>query len=387
MKLAPVTTKPAAVAAPTAAPKWLELKQLGTLTTDGSTGPGRQPHVSAASGLVVVGRSVWVASDDENHLARFDALGAAKGQWLRALPGTLPAEKEARRAEKPDFETLSAFPATATAPHGGLLSLGSGSADTRLRGVFVPLDVAGAPQTPRTVDLSQLLGSLSKQIDDLNIEGSVVSRGLLRLFHRGGENGGNAIIDVDLSAVTKAIDSGTPLDASALRGTTPFDLGTLAGIPLGFSDASALPDGSIVFVASAEDTDDPVFDGAVSGSVIGLLRPDGSLGPTFPVKNLKLEGVDARVVGDDLELLLVADADDPNIASPLLSVRLPGLAPAQHSLPHDESGFDDRPRLQTADVTSAAFVSTVQAAGTSLGWSAEASKDEAPTPPVTSSST
>jgi len=39
---------------------------------------------------------------------------------------------------------------------------------------------------------------------------------------------------------------------------------------------------------------------------------------------VKLEGVDARVEAGRIHLLLVADADDPAVAAPLLEAQLPG---------------------------------------------------------------
>lgn len=317
---------------------WLKLEQVRTLQMEKPSGPGRLPHVSAASGLVKVGSTLWVAADDENQLAAFD--GRKKGRWVPVLPGVLPGEKEARREVKPDFEALAQLPAFAGAPNGGLFTLTSGSAPNRTKAAFVPLDGSGAAGAPKVLELGVVLQALSKRIDQLNIEGAVVSGDTLKLLHRGGENGGNAIIDLDLAGLSQAIASGAAPGAELIRDVKTVDLGSLAGVPLGFSDASPLPDGSLVFTASAEDTDDPKLDGAVTGSIIGVLSPDGQVRARFPVKDLKLEGVHAEVKGKDVHVTLVSDADDEKVPSPMHRAVLKGLAPQKAQRLDVKTGFE-----------------------------------------------
>jgi hypothetical protein len=113
--------------------------------------------------------------------------------------------------------------------------------------------------------------------------------------------------------------STTALAPSAI---VTFDLGYVDGIPFGFTDASALPDGTVVFTAVAEDTDDSYADGRCAGAVIGMIGPDGALGQVRPLDQpYKVEGVDARIDGPAIDLLLVTDADDPAIASGLFSAQ------------------------------------------------------------------
>src|SRR5688500_2099786 len=117
----PVTAaapSPAAANKPVDSMRWLPLRHLRTLQTESATAPGRLPHVSAASGLVKLGDRLFVAVDDERGLAMFQA--DRKGEWIPLLPGALPAESEARRAAKPDFEALAALPPFPGAPHGAL---------------------------------------------------------------------------------------------------------------------------------------------------------------------------------------------------------------------------------------------------------------------------
>jgi hypothetical protein len=61
----------------------------------------------------------------------------------------------------------------------------------------------------------------------------------------------------------------------------------------------------------------------VTGSAVGVLGPDGTPQYLDAVDaKVKLEGVDARVEGGRVHLLLVADADDPAVAAPLLEAVL-----------------------------------------------------------------
>lgn len=329
--------------------QWLKLEEVRTLQMEKPSGPGRMPHVSAASGLVKVGSTLWVASDDENQLAAFD--GGKKGRWVAALPGVLPADKEARREVKPDFEALVEIP-------GGLFTLTSGSAPNRTKGAFVPTEGGDT----RVVEAAPLLKALGARIEQLNIEGAAVVGDRLKLFHRGGENGGNSIIDVDLAGLSRAISAGEPLGADLIKGITKVDLGKLGGVPLGFSDASPLADGSIVFTASAEDTKDPKLDGAVTGSIIGILGPDGQVRATFPVKDLKLEGVHAEVKGGDVHVLLVSDADDEKVASPLHRAVLPGMAPKAPATLNVTTAFEGITASAQPKVDAASFVETAKSA-------------------------
>ena len=90
-----------------------------------------------------------------------------------------------------------------------------------------------------------------------------------------------------------------------------------------FTDAAALPDGAMVFTAVAEDTDNAYTDGSCRGAAIGIADDDGRL--TYLDRlhlAYKIEGVDARLDGNMVRLLLVTDADDANVAASLFSARI-----------------------------------------------------------------
>ncbi|QSQ20976.1 hypothetical protein JY651_38100 [Pyxidicoccus parkwayensis] len=295
-----------------------------TLTLESPEEPGRPAHVSAASGLVRAGAWLYIVADDALHLAVFPLAGEAPGRSVRLFPGELPSEPKARKAAKPDLEALCLLGPLADAPHGALLALPSGSAATRLRGAVLPLGADGAlAGEVRTVDCTALYAQLTRELGPLNIEGAAVAGGRLRLLNRGnGDVGVDALVDLDLERARRGLEVGA-LGPDVVRTTRRWELGRAGGVRLSFTDASPLPDGRLVFTAAAEDTRDAYADGVVTGSAVGVLAPDGT--PVFldaVDAKVKLEGVDARVERGRVHVLLVADADDPAVAAPLLEAVL-----------------------------------------------------------------
>lgn len=152
---------------------------------------------------------------------------------------------------------------------------------------------------------------------------------------RGGLRPTNATVDLDLVALQAHLDDPDRTPPPPLLGITPFPLGTLGGLPLGFTDATYVPArrGRLVVSMIAEDSPDATRDGRVAGSALGIVdevdgRPirlrwaplrmaDGT--PFFG----KVEGLapDATTPG---HVLLVVDADDPGRPSDLCLAELAG---------------------------------------------------------------
>ena len=267
---------------------------LRDLLVDPGAHPRGQAHLSSASGLVRVGEWLYAVADDEHHLGRFKA-DAEPGEPVklhRILAGDLPVDKGRRKKHKPDLEALALLPA-AGLPHGILLALGSGSRPNREQGFIVDLDGQGAlTGEARTVDLAGLYQPLRSTFADLNIEGAFVA--------------GDRF--VSCSGATRATAGTRPSNTRSrksrigLRVRTAHrrprfaiarvSLGTLAGIPLGFTDGAALPSGGWVFSAVAEDTRDSYRDGACAASAIGWVDANGQLQRVEPIVGApKVEGV------------------------------------------------------------------------------------------------
>jgi hypothetical protein len=193
--------------------------------------------------------------------------------------------------------------------------------------------IAAAPggDAVRRFDLAPLHAALAEAFGgagELNLEGAAVSGDVLRLLQRGnGALGTNAVIDLDLARVQAALADGATWDASFVRAIHHVDLPTLGGVTLGFTDASPLPDGRLVFTAAAEAGKDTYADGLCAGSVVGLLTAGATpaLAGLHAVQGrAKLEGVHATLHPDgEIDLLLCADADDPGVLAGLFAARLP----------------------------------------------------------------
>ncbi|WNF46536.1 hypothetical protein RHP75_19510 [Pseudomonas sp. SG20056] len=275
------------------ADNFLQLRQLATL------------HLSAASALVCQGQNLWVLADDALVLQRYNLNGDWQAE-LTLLPGELPADAKQRKRLKPDFEALLSLPGD------GLLALGSGSTERRCRGCLVESG------SVRVIDLSPLYGALAERFQDLNIEGGVAYGRQLLLAQRGNGRGReNALVLLDLTQVLRDLQDGQ-LSAAALQRIVPLQLPELDGVPLSLTDLSMAPSGTLYFTATAEATDSSYLDGACVGSVLGRLDAQlvvVGLNRLAPV--VKIEGLAFHADGQPL---LVADADDPAIASPLFTL-------------------------------------------------------------------
>ncbi len=265
----------------------------------------RTLDVSAASGLVRRGDTFYIVADDELGLLAVPDVGPAF--TIPLLPGLLPEAHAARKAAKPDLEALCRWPGD------GLLALGSGSTASRHRGCLLR-PVAGdmSRGTVTILDLEPLHARLSETFPGLNLEGAAVRGDALLLLQRGNGSGNlPALVELDLPAALRAVDAGEPWGPELLRSIRDVPLGARRGTMLGFTDASPLPDGSLVFVAAAEASPDTVQDGLVTGAALGRISADGRLLWLRDVPEAgKYEGVHAEPHGDRLHIWLVTDADD-----------------------------------------------------------------------------
>ena len=298
-------------------------RRLRDLTLRSGQEEGGRPFVEAASGLVRTGGSLFVVADDALALAVFPDTGDGPGRLVPLLAGDLPDDDEERKARKPDFEALTLVPGFPGAPHGALLALESGSKASRHWAVVWPLDAGGRLDAePERVELSPLYRALSEELPGLNVEGAPVHGDHLLLLQRGNAPGSAlATVALSLPGVLERLAAGRALDASLVEAVRRHDLGTIGeGVRLCFSDAAPLPDGRLVFSAVAEDAE---RDGGLIGAAIGLIGPDGEVERIEPLEPAaKVEGVESMLGPDGIDLLLVADADDPDRPSPLLAANV-----------------------------------------------------------------
>lgn len=289
-------------------------------------------HVRAGSAVRRWGQRLVVVQDDVHALALLDETTGA------VAPLALPPGADGRRsfgealgnkALKMDLE------ACVVLDDGRLVALGSGSTPQREHIVVVDQD-----HDVRVVDGRALYAHLRSMTDfsgsELNIEGAVITGRSLRLFQRG--NGAprdglepvSAIGDLRLDAFVAWLDGG---ELPALETVCQVDLGAVAGVPFGFTDATAVPGGRVAFLAGAERSPDTYHDGEVVGCRFGVIDGDDIrvadiVDETGAPTLLKLEGIDWLGKGDDgaWELGVVADMDDPDAAAVLATLRVAGGA-------------------------------------------------------------
>lgn len=300
----------------------IQLTELKNLLLKPSPHLNHSAHLSAASGLVQVGPWLYVVADDELHLGKFLLAGSDAGELFRCFTGDLPIDKEERKAEKPDIEVLTLIPQPNNPSQQALLALGSGSKKNRHRGAIIQLDDSGNISAPASiVDLSYFYEFLKQEIGKLNIEGAAIVQKDILLFQRGNKkNKLNASIRLSLEDFYRSLSN--PKHTPYIQ-ITPFDLGEIDQVPLCFTDATALPSNEIIFTASAENTSDSYLDGACMGSAIGMIDREGNLSLLEPIdKNVKLEGVEASLSNNKIELLLVTDADDATRPAQLYSASI-----------------------------------------------------------------
>lgn len=306
----------------------IELTLARQLTLEAPPQPGRAAHLAAASGLVVSEAALYVVADDELVLGVFPSASNTPGRTLRLMDGELPHTPRERKRHKADFEALLRLPPFGACAHGALFALGSGSGKDKPRshGVLLALDARGAiaaDARPRRIALDALHARLRDEFADLNLEGAVVSGDELVLLQRGNKGQAvNATVHYPLVDILAALARDDALPGLAPRALHQHALGVIDGVPYGFTDAAALPDGSLLFSAVAENTDDSVADGACLAAAVGIL--DIAAG-RFAIERLaapwKVEGVHGWREDGETRFLAVTDADDPARAASLLQGR------------------------------------------------------------------
>jgi len=291
----------------------LTYTEVCKLSLDPATHPRGRRFLSAASGLVRMGRRHYVIADDEQHLGVFDPQAGGPVQLVRLFDGDLPESAKKRKKQKADLESLMLLPPLPRCPGGALLTLGSGSRPNRRRGALLGLDATGALLGQvRVIDLEPLYAPLGRRVDEVNIEGALICDDDLMLLQRGNKGGPNATIrfawrEIEPWLLGEADDPPEP------RLVREYDLGRVDGIPFGFTDATLLPDGGgWLFSAVAEDSDNAFDDGACLGAVIGSVGSDGALHPMQELApRRKVEGLEARLIHGKVVVGMVTDADDP----------------------------------------------------------------------------
>jgi hypothetical protein len=276
--------------------------------------PDCPPFVRSASAIRRWGNGVAVVQDDVNVLAVRDG-EAEHFQPLILGPG---ADGHFRFEDALGNKRLKLDLEAATElPDGRLLLFGSGSSPLRQTLVLVT-----RPDTVHLVDGRDLYANMRREPSfagsELNLEGALVVGDVLHLIQRG--NGApqlslapvNAIGALPLEALARWLDGIGP--APELTRIRRYELGRRGRARFGFTDVALHHDGSLAFIACAEDSPDATRDGEVLGCRFGVIDAGGVrwndvVESGAALCRQKLEGIEADR-HDPTLFEVVADPDD-----------------------------------------------------------------------------
>jgi hypothetical protein len=295
--------------------------------------------VRAASGLVWFQGRLAIVQDDTLLVALVDA------DTLQVEALDLPLRADGARSfdvergnkkDKPDFEACLSL------QHQGralLLAFGSGSHANR-ESIALVSQREGQFES-RIVPVPAFYAALRASPDllstELNLEGAVTLGDTLRLFQRSngallapGSTPTCATCDLSLSALLAHLDAPTRAPVPALRNVTHYELGQAGSGRLTFTDATTLPDTTILFSASAESSPNAYDDGEVTGSALGILRDAKAQLCLLqdeqgqPLRD-KVEGVALASPANLTRAYVVIDPDDHHKPGTLAEVELTGF--------------------------------------------------------------
>jgi hypothetical protein len=289
-------------------------------------------YVRAGSSLAWFGDRLAVVQDDANAIALISpGSGAVEALPLPAGEGGLRQFDDLRGNKRFKWDLEACF--SVPSPEGEiLLALGSGSSERRESVVWVD-----AQSQARRVEAGGLYARLRAEQafsgGEMNIEGAAFVDGRVRLFNRG--NGAwrdgvpprNASGDLPWPEFLAYLQDPARQPVPPLLNIAQYELGTLDGVALTFTDAVAT-DFGVVYTAAAESSPDVVTDGAVSGSALGVL--DAAGGRWIELRDAagglvleKIEGI-CPARGKPGRFYLAVDVDEPARPSLLCEAVLAG---------------------------------------------------------------
>ena len=296
----------------------------------------RPAHIRAASSLAWIDGQIAVVQDDANFVALLNAFGGeARAITLPRGVGGSRLFDDARGNKKYKLD-LEASVAVSGAGGTTLLAFGSGSGKRR-RQIGSVDQISEHASRVRIVDATSFYERLEAESSfagsDMNVEGVVLINDQLRFFGRGngkarrGLRPLNATCDVAIDALLAYLDD-TSRTPPTPRRVVEYALGQLDGTPLGFTDA-AVCGADVLYSATAEASDDATVDGAVTGSVLGVIEHTGRVRyieitdqTGAPLRD-KVEGVLLSPTASRCAYLVI-DADDTTRPSELCDVALHG---------------------------------------------------------------
>lgn len=294
----------------------------------------RPAYVRSGSGLAWIatedGPRLVIAQDDASFLGLLDPTsGSVTSIAIDHVVGGMRQfdSKRGNKKHKLDLE------ACCTVHVGGreiVLVLGSGSLPARERIVVLEHGLA-----PRVVDASPLYARLRADTEfsgsELNVEGVATLGERLVLFQRG--NGAphgdlrpiDATCELSIARTVAWLDDPTAPVPEVER-VAQWDLGTVRGVRLTFTDACARA-GGITFLAAAEASPNAIDDGEVVGVALGYMPHAGDAQHGLIQESGKpfVGKVEGLAWLPDGRALAVIDRDDPDLPSELCELVVEGI--------------------------------------------------------------
>jgi len=297
----------------------VRILSVRTLRYSAPAAPGddRPPHPRAASGLTWMRGRLLVIQDDAAFLA------AVSGDDVAAI--ALPRGADDRRRfevglgnkhHKLDLEACVAI-------DDEVWLFGSGSTAARDR-----IALLGQDQVVRIADVAPLYDRVRSAVGGpINLEGAACVGDDLWLFHRGNTGPGDlgpAVVRFARTAVETWVRGARADAAPEPTGCARFDLGTIDGVRLGFTDAVAAG-ARVYYLAVAEASPNAVDDGRVHGSQLGVI--DGAV---VRAARLELDGAPIKAEGLAFALggsrcaWIAIDPDDVDAPTQVCEIELTG---------------------------------------------------------------
>jgi hypothetical protein len=297
-------------------------------------------NLPSASGVEIIEGIIYVMGDDSPFLYCLDHSLKILEQ-IELFPSDDFSTGRISKKIKPDLECITPLVIN---NNKYLLLMGSGSAENRDKGFLVKLPTKYNKKhvvTPVSFKgLYDLLRSNPDVVGNsiLNLEAAATTDQHVVLFNRANKAGQNAVMYFNLEEFIVYLTENNEL--IPFPSIYHFELPSIEGVPAGFSGASVMGD-KLFFTAACEDTDDPVADGKVTGSMIGWLEVQvvdplrgGNKIPLSSVKEVatimeegkvyegKVESISLHEKDSDKEYIAIAVTDNDLGGSEILMVEI-----------------------------------------------------------------
>ena len=256
--------------------------------------------IGAASGVVFHNNSLFIISDNSSFLYHYNL----SDKILDKIKLFEDSQESIAKKDKADFEAITLF-------DNKLYIFGSGSTKRRNNSVTFHLENKEVKEKDLSKIYKRLIESISIADNELNIEGVIITADTIYFFQRGnGTNAQNGVFCYDKK--------------SKMVQFRLITLPNINGIQATFTDA-ILVEGTIYFLAAAENTTSTYNDGEIEGSLIGsidLMTLQLKSHIQISTKH-KFEGLTLyKKTAIQIELLLCEDNDTEELVSTIYKLVL-----------------------------------------------------------------